>query len=138
MTCIPMTTMRRTGNPLAHFSLCCAVVLASWLAAPAVADNKAAPSGVLAGTVFSDAGFAQPGTRVLIRALPDEGVKKPKPSEWKLVTDSRGEFAVRVPAGRIRYQIEVRADGFLPQKKETYVGIDERVELSFLLERQIN
>lgn len=129
--------MKRTGNPRTPCALwLAAAVFAGALAAPAAAGKNPAPSGVLAGTVFSDAGFAQRGAQVVVRAVPEEGVKRPKPSEWKLVTDGRGEFAVRVPAGRIRYEIEVRADGFLPQKKETYVGIDERVELSFLLERQ--
>lgn len=91
-------------------------------------------SGVVAGTVFADPGYALRGARVVVRATSTEGAKKPKPSEWKVATDGRGEFAVRVPAGSLRYVVAVEARGFARQEKETLVGINERVELNFLLE----
>ncbi len=89
---------------------------------------------MVAGTVFADPGYALRGARVVVRATSKEGAKKPKPSEWKVATDGRGEFAVRVPAGSLRYVVAVEARGFARQEKETLVGINERVELNFLLE----
>jgi len=86
--------------------------------------------------VFSDTGLALRGAPVLVRLLPDEGVQASKPLEWKAVSDARGEFAVRVPAGTHRYRVEVKAEGFKLQAKEAVVAGNERVELNFLLERQ--
>jgi len=56
--------------------------------------------------------------------------------EWKVVSDTRGEFAVRVPAGTHRFRVESKAEGFKIQIKEAVVAENERVELNFLLERQ--
>ena len=109
--------------------------LAAW---GATAKEKKSPSntGVLAGTVFSGAGFALRGAPVLISSAGGAPTPRSKPLEWKTVTDARGEFAVRVPAGSRQYRVEVNAQGFEPQVKEAVVNENERVELNFLLGRQ--
>jgi hypothetical protein len=60
------------------------------------------------GTVFTDKAFALPGARIRVRR---DGEKKFK---WETYTNSRGEFALRVPQGS-EYEIVVLAKGFADQ-----------------------
>jgi hypothetical protein len=92
----------------------------------------AAGYAVIAGTVFREPGFALPQARVRLRVLQPPDVKK-KPKDQQLLSDARGEFAFRVPAGAARYQLDVSAEGFVPQEKEVAVAADERVDSYFEL-----
>ncbi len=60
------------------------------------------------GTVFTDKAYALPGARLRIRRT---GEKK---FRWETYTNSRGEFALRVPQGG-EYEIVVIAKGFADQ-----------------------
>jgi hypothetical protein len=60
------------------------------------------------GTVFTDKAYAMPGARIRVRR---DGEKKFK---WETYTNSRGEFALRVPQGS-EYEIVVLAKGFADQ-----------------------
>jgi hypothetical protein len=62
------------------------------------------------GTVFTEQGLSFPGVELKIRRT-DE-----KKFRWDAYTNSRGEFAVRVPQGT-EYEIVVRAKGFTAQTK---------------------
>jgi Carboxypeptidase regulatory-like domain len=62
------------------------------------------------GTVFTDKALSFPGVQLRIRKA---GEKK---FRWESYTDSRGEFAVRVPQGS-DYEIVVRAKGFAEQTR---------------------
>lgn len=88
---------------------------------------KAPAYAVLAGSVFQESGFLLRGARVVVKDLGH-------PKERKQAnTDVQGEFAVRLPAGKGRYEVEVSAEGFLPEKKTVEVAGDERVDLTFRL-----
>ena len=60
------------------------------------------------GTVFTDKAYALPGARLRVRRT---GEKK---YHWETYTNSRGEFALRVPQGG-EYEIVVIAKGFADQ-----------------------
>jgi len=92
-------------------------------------EKPAAPMGVIAGSVFRETGFSFAGVEVVV-VWELEGRKK---KEWKGRTDSRGEFAFRVPAAEGSYAVRVRADGHEPVEKRVEVGIDERKELSIIM-----
>ncbi len=62
------------------------------------------------GTVFTDKALSFPGVQLRIRKA---GEKK---FRWESYTNSRGEFAVRVPQGS-DYEMVVRAKGFEQQMR---------------------
>ena len=62
------------------------------------------------GTVFTDKALSFPGVQLRIRKA---GEKK---FRWESYTNSRGEFAVRVPQGS-DYEMVVRAKGFEEQMR---------------------
>ena len=87
---------------------------------------------VVAGTVFRDPGFAFPGVEVTLTPvnLPP-GVKKLKP--MRAVTNTRGEYAFRVPAGQARYTVAATAKGFDPAEKQADVAAGERIDVYLTL-----
>ena len=108
-----------------------AILLLTAALAPAQNNNE----GVIAGSVFRDSGLSLPGAKVTVTpvaASNTEGKKKPK--VVKTQTDSRGEFAVRVPAGAVRYDVSVEADGYEPETKQAQVEWKQRVDLFFRLQ----
>ena len=62
------------------------------------------------GTVFNEKALSFPGAQLRIRRA---GEKK---FRWESFTNSRGEFAVRVPQGS-HYEMVVRAKGFAEQNR---------------------
>ena len=60
------------------------------------------------GTVFTPQGFALPGAELRIRRSSEKKVR------WQTVSNSRGDFAVRVKMGS-DYEVIVRAKGFTEQ-----------------------
>jgi hypothetical protein len=62
------------------------------------------------GTVFTDKALSFPGVQLQIRKA---GEKK---FRWESYTNSRGDFAVRVPQGS-DYEMVVRAKGFVEQSR---------------------
>ena len=65
---------------------------------------------LIRGSVFTDKALAFPGVKLRIRRL---GEKK---FHWEDYTNSRGEFAMRVPQGA-EYEMVVHAKGFEDQTK---------------------
>jgi hypothetical protein len=63
---------------------------------------------LIRGTVFTDKALSFPGVQLRIRR---SGEKK---FRWEDQTNSRGEFAIRVPQGT-QYEMVVRAKGFAEQ-----------------------
>lgn len=72
--------------------------------------NKAVPGFLIIGTVFDEKALSFPGVQVRIRRA-DE-----KKFRWETYTNSRGEFAVRVPSG-FDYEVVVRAKHYQDQAK---------------------
>jgi hypothetical protein len=100
-----------------------------WLAPALVSGDKRVPSAVIAGTVFRDTGLSLRGAQIIVA-----GLEKDKKREWKTLSDPRGEFFLRVPAGPADYNVIVRASGYRLYQKQVKFAGDERVELSVILE----
>ena len=83
---------------------------------------------LIRGTVFSDKALAFPGVDIRIRRV---GEKK---FRWQDVTNSRGDFAIRVPYDAA-YEIVTHAKGFQDQSKtvDAKSGAAEQ-NLSFKME----
>jgi hypothetical protein len=83
---------------------------------------------LIRGTVFNDKALAFPGVDIRIRRA---GEKK---FHWQDVTNSRGDFAIRVPHNAT-YEIVTHAKGFLDQTKtiDAKPGSTEQ-NLSFQME----
>lgn len=95
------------------------------LAACSQAKRKPSPNDcLLYSTVFGPDGRALPGADARIHPA-----EKKKPL-WELTSDSRGEFAARVPSVG-DYEIEVKAKGYVPQTKRVATIVGDRVDLVF-------
>jgi hypothetical protein len=126
-------TRRKRKNGARGAALLAGLILAVLLwTAPALAVAAGAPYALIAGTVFRDPGFALPGAEVAlsVRAAPEKG-KRPKPQ--KALSDRRGEFAFRVPAGKAQYVLTVQAKGFAGEEKTVDISGEERVDVYFYL-----
>lgn len=94
-------------------------------------DKKA--HALIAGTVFRDPGFAFPGVAVLLEPAP-EGKTSPKVKKMDLVSDSRGEFAFRVPPVAMRYNLTFQAVGHATEKRTVTISGEERQDLYVTLQ----
>jgi hypothetical protein len=65
---------------------------------------------LIRGTVFTNTGIAFPAVDLRIRRATE------KKFRWQTVTNSRGEFAVRVPKG-LQYEMVIHAKGFADQTR---------------------
>lgn len=66
---------------------------------------------LILGTVFDPKGYAFPGVQLKIRRSSEKRFR------WEEYTNSRGDFAVRVPQG-LQYEMVVRAKGFGDQTRD--------------------
>ena len=90
--------------------------------------NKAKLGFLIIGTVFDERALSLPGVQVRIRRA-DE-----KKFRWETYTNTRGEFAVRVPEG-FDYEVVVRAKHYQDQAKSvTSNNGDVQQRLSIKLE----
>jgi hypothetical protein len=122
---------KRIGTSLLLFS---ALLLIAFLPS-AVAKKK--PSldtyAIVSGTVFDGSGYALPDANVTLAPESESG-DKTKPMET--VSSARGEFVFRVPPGPMRYSVAVAAKGYQSQQKTVSVQDQERVEVTFQLDRE--
>lgn len=86
---------------------------------------------IVSGSVFDDRGYSLPDATVILASDPQS---KAKPLE--AVSDTRGEFVFHVPAGPMRYAVTAQAKGYQSQQKTVMLQDQERVEVTFQLERQ--
>ena len=94
----------------------------------AQAKQKAEPHAVVAGTVFRDPGFAQPGASVAL-ALKSAPAKKLQHQ----ISSPRGEFAFRVPAGPNRFVVTATLKGFQTAREEIEIQGQEQINATLLL-----
>ncbi|MGC1618649.1 MAG: carboxypeptidase-like regulatory domain-containing protein [Candidatus Acidiferrum sp.] len=85
---------------------------------------------LISGTVFDPKGYAFPGAQLKIRRSTE------KKFRWDDYTNSRGEFAVRVPQGT-QYELVIRAKHFAEQTRDldAKTGVSE-ARLVFRLEAE--
>jgi hypothetical protein len=97
----------------------------------AAGDKKKKPTppyAVVAGSVFDAEGRSVRGLKITIRRA-DE--KKPR---WEVVSDARGDFAQRVPAGRADYIVRPELkDKQAAENAEVKVHIENEEQQSVAL-----
>jgi Carboxypeptidase regulatory-like domain len=90
--------------------------------------NSKIPPFLILGTVFNEHALAFPGVEVKIRR---KGEKK---FRYDTYTNSRGEFAIRVPDG-IEYEVVIRQKNYKEQSQDVVANMaDVQKRLSFKLE----
>jgi len=107
-----------------------ALLCASGLSAQSSQKGKreAEPYGIVAGTVFRDPGFAQPGASVIL-ALKSAPAKKLQ----QQISSPRGEFAFRVPAAPQTYVVSATLKGFQTASQEIEIQGQEQINATLLL-----
>ena len=89
--------------------------------------EKPLPSFLILGTVFNERALSFPGVRVRIRRT-DE-----KKFRWETYTNSRGEFAVRVPPG-CDYEVVTHIRNYQDQINAVDSTVEVQQRLSIKLE----
>jgi hypothetical protein len=77
---------------------------------PAKKKYSHADDFLIRGTIFNDKALSAPGVQLRVRRAGD------KKFRWESYTNSRGEFALRVPQGST-YEMVIRAKGFAEQTR---------------------
>jgi hypothetical protein len=115
-------------------TLLSALLLAVFLPVTAIAKKKSAPDtpAIVSGSVFSDSGYALADADVTLAPRAQSGKLKP----LQAISDARGEFVFHVPAGPAQYTVTVSAKGYRSQQKSVTVQDQERLEVTFQLERE--
>lgn len=85
------------------------------------------PSFLIVGTVFNEKALSFPGVEVRVRQAGE------KRSRWQTYTNSRGEFAVRVPPG-YEYEVVIHEKHYVEQTKSVDSKVDVQQRLSVQLE----
>ena len=101
---------------------------ASQASSPSKGKKQPLPVYLIIGTVFNEKALSFPDVRVRIRQTSE------KKFRWETYTNSRGEFAVRVPEGN-EYEVQVQARNFKEQSQTVKAdagAVQQR--LSFRLE----
>ena len=131
---------KRIGTSLIGGSLIGTGVVLLLAAFVPVAAAKKKPAldtyAVISGSVFQESGYALPDAAVTLVAEPASGGAAVKEQKMEAVSDARGEFIFRVPPGPMNYAIVVAAKGYQSLRKSVAVEGQERVEVTFQLERE--
>lgn len=112
------------------------VLLANQATTVAAAKDKKKepdPYALLFGTCFNEQGFSLPGARVIVELVSEPAVKM-KRKKWEMVSSPRGEFAIRLPAGRHLFKITATREGFKPAETAVSFEADERQDVVLKLE----
>lgn len=126
-------TRKKRKSSSAPSAACLLLVVAGILLSGAVAlhaaDKKkqAEPEAIIAGTVFQSSGHLLRGAKVEVAAQGDPKIK------GDTLTDSQGDFAIRVPAGQRTYAVTASARGFRPAQKTVDVYESEKVRTNLIL-----
>jgi hypothetical protein len=91
--------------------------------------NRLIPSFLIIGTVFNENALSFPRVQIRIRR---SGEKK---FRWETYTDSRGEFAVRVPPG-FEYELMTHMKKYADQTQQVDAKVNVQQRLSIRLEPQ--
>ena len=90
--------------------------------------HKTEPYGVIAGTVFRDPGFAQPGASVVLTLK-----SAPSKKLQHQISSPRGEFTFHVPATPNSYVITATLKGFQTAREEIEIQGQEQINATLLL-----
>lgn len=93
-------------------------------------EKKESPYALLVGTCFNEKGFSLPGVIIMVE-MKSEAVQKAKKKKWNMISNSHGEFAVRLPAGDHTFLVSASKKGVkYTEKTVTFTG-DERQDVVF-------
>lgn len=106
----PAAAFEATQQPAPASSSAPAQDSSSKTSKPDKKKHSHADDFLVLGTVFNEKALAFPGVELRLRI---EGQKKYK---WQTYTNSRGEFAVRVPQGA-NYEVLAHVKGFVDQTR---------------------
>ncbi len=112
------------------------MLLAVWLdfGGPAAKEKKQAEAYcLLVGSCFNEKGFSLPGVTILVEPRSEVGQKATK-KKRELVSSPRGEFAVRLPAGKSTWLVTANKKGYRPMEKTVEFANDERQDVIFNME----
>ncbi len=130
--------MRKTRRTGARLPVCAAAAVLLLLIPAAVAGSGQkkgeAPYALIAGTVFRSNGMSLPGAEVTIEPASNPPKEGRKFKKKKYSADSRGEFAIRVPAVAAEYRLVFSAPGFATQEKSVAVAGEDRIDVFVRLE----
>jgi hypothetical protein len=115
---------RRSKSPLVL--LLPALCLTQFLVAQG--KRKAGPDAVIAGTVFRDPGFAQPGASVVLTLK-----SAPSKKLQRQISSPRGEFTFHVPATPNSYVVTATLKGFQTARQELEIQGQEQINATLLL-----
>lgn len=82
------------------------------------------PFALLKGSCFDQRGFSLPGVAIRVTVPPGENGKK-KEKRWRMQSDRRGEFAVRLPAGEQTVVVTASKKGYKETEKSVQFYADE-------------
>ena len=88
------------------------------------------PTALLFGTVFQESYLALPGARVV--AYEANAPRK----KFRAVTNYRGEYRIRVPAGDAAYVLEASAPRFAEARRTVQVYGIEKTTANLILKRR--
>jgi hypothetical protein len=122
---------KRSGTKLVGLA---ALFLAAFLPLAATPKKKPARDtyAVVSGSVFQENGYALPDAAVTVAPEAQPG----KAGTMEATSNARGEFVVRVPPGPLRYVVAVDAKGYQTLRKTVNIEGQERVEVTFQLQRE--
>jgi hypothetical protein len=123
------TTKTRTRTKLSAPLIAGLCALLPALAQSSGTPKKTSSYGVIAGTVFRDPGFAQPGAAVWLTRKDDPKGKKLQTA----ISDHRGEFAFHVAPVQATYQLHATLKGYRPVNQDVQIGGEEQVNATLLL-----
>lgn len=119
-------------------ALLAALLLSGFLAVAGTPKKKPPLDtyAIVSGTVFQENGYSLPDAEVTIVPEVAAGDAPAKVQKMEAVSSERGEFTFRVPPGPMHYTVSVTAKGYQSQQKSIAVEGQERVEVTFQLERE--
>lgn len=96
----------------------------------AAKEQKQEPYALLTGTCFNEKGFSLPGVIIIVEIKSEAG-QKTKKKKWNMISNSRGEFAIRLPAGDHTFQVSAGKKGIKSVEKTVRFTSDERQDVIF-------
>ena len=111
-----------------HLLLACLFVATLLvLTVKGTADPETEIQAILFGTAFQESGLSLPGAKIV-------AFDQNKPhKKYRTVTNSRGEYTIRVPAGESTYIITASAPKFEPAKRSIKVYDSEKSTANLIL-----
>lgn len=106
----------------------CGFLILSHETSPLTKEKEPESFALLMGSCFNSDGFSLPGVAILVEMQTNQE-KHSKVKKWQTISDARGEFALRLPAGRHTFLVKASREGFLPLKETVSFVQDERQDV---------